>query len=136
MSEFVCPRCARLRPPGVPCVCGRARFLLALTILAALVLATLEVPPMTLPLFALLMTYALGLVMVHVLAGVAAMLPVFALWFCLAMLTRREPPRPFLPPAELAYREGRQCTTALHSWAGGYPDRCVEPEDHYGRCHP
>lgn len=60
------------------------------------------------------------------------LVPAALAWLGLLLATR---PRPAPEMAsQVAYREGRQCCGALYSWSGWPPDRCVYPEDHWGRC--
>ena len=58
--------------------------------------------------------------------------PCLLAWLWLLHATRPQPAP--LTASELAYREGRQCCTAFYPYGGGYPDRCVYPEDHWGAC--
>lgn len=71
---------------------------------------------------------------VELLLSLVALVPALVTLAGLRIATHREGPTPTELLSEIAYREHRQCCTALYSWGGGYPDRCVYPEDHYGKC--
>jgi hypothetical protein len=77
---------------------------------------------------------AVGVVTMHLVIGLLALLPAVVTVAGLLVASRREGPFPTETLEGIAHREGRQCTTAIHSWAGGYPDRCACPQDHWGEC--
>lgn len=72
---------------------------------------------------------------VQLVASLLALIPVVATNALVAHDARRHP----IPTETLtmnAWREGRQCTTAIYTIFGGYPDRCAYPADHYDECAP
>lgn len=70
----------------------------------------------------------------QVLAALATMLPALLMLAVQHRETKRLGPPPAETLMEIAYREGRQCCTAIYGLWGGCPDRCVYPEGHYGEC--